>query len=571
MNDKNFSLMENYIPSGYVQQGKDARRTLEKQFRILLEQGKLPIHGWNNRDIQHLLLELSLMDSNNFPDNCGVGEREARFSSTLVAERHFFFGHGIGRSGDIAEVQPKAAGSSILAKLTNSITLDILKLSGVSSTKGCLVLPVATGMALVLTLLALKQMKPCSKYVIWPRIDQKSCFKSILTAGLVPLVVENILKNGHLETDVESIEKYIIDYGSENILCVMTTTSCFAPRIPDRLEEVAIICKKLSVVHIVNNAYGVQSSKCMHLIQQANRVGRVDVFVQSTDKNFMVPVGGAIVAAFDMNLLSKISRTYPGRASASPITDLFITLLSLGVEGYKKCLEDRKIVYEYLLSSLQEVAKLYNESVVETRQNQISIAITLKHLYDICGNDYNKISEFGSFLFKRSVSGTRVVTTQEEKVIGPNTFCGWGAHYNNYPTPYLTAAAALGATKTDVDRFIKKLNKAFKHFYKNGLMNLQKESHGSSLNSRETMCNEGSSINSLTFCNKMDCSDSSNPVLDKTCFKNFQKFNKFDSVKNVFKNDASKNIFIDINIDCKKFQRLKKASSCPSLHMEKLH
>lgn len=39
--------------------------------------------------------------------------------------------HGIGRSGDIAAVQPKAAGSSLLNKLTNSVVLDILKLSGV--------------------------------------------------------------------------------------------------------------------------------------------------------------------------------------------------------------------------------------------------------------------------------------------------------------------------------------------------------------------------------------------------------------------------------------------------------
>ena len=40
-------------------------------------------------------------------------------------------------------------------------------------------------MALVLTMLSLKSMRPLAKYVIWPRIDQKSCFKSILTAGKV--------------------------------------------------------------------------------------------------------------------------------------------------------------------------------------------------------------------------------------------------------------------------------------------------------------------------------------------------------------------------------------------------
>ncbi len=39
---------------------------------------------------------------------------------------------------------------------------------------------------------------------------------------------------------------------------------------------------------------------------------RYDVFVQSTDKNLMVPVGGAIVAGFNKEWVSKISQTYPG-------------------------------------------------------------------------------------------------------------------------------------------------------------------------------------------------------------------------------------------------------------------
>ena len=38
--------------------------------------------------------------------------------------------HGIGRSGDIAAVQPKAAGSSLLMKLTNSMALDAIKMAG---------------------------------------------------------------------------------------------------------------------------------------------------------------------------------------------------------------------------------------------------------------------------------------------------------------------------------------------------------------------------------------------------------------------------------------------------------
>ena len=33
-------------------------------------------------------------------------------------------------------------------------------------------------------------------------------------------------------------------------------------------------------IYLVNNAYGVQSSKCCYLIDEAARVGRVDLFVQ---------------------------------------------------------------------------------------------------------------------------------------------------------------------------------------------------------------------------------------------------------------------------------------------------
>ena len=39
-------------------------------------------------------------------------------------------GHGIGRSGDIAAIQPKAAGSSLLMTLTNAIVLDVIRTAG---------------------------------------------------------------------------------------------------------------------------------------------------------------------------------------------------------------------------------------------------------------------------------------------------------------------------------------------------------------------------------------------------------------------------------------------------------
>ena len=47
------------------------------------------------------------------------------------------------------------------------------------------------------------------------------------------------------------------------------------------------------------------------------RVGRVDYVVMSTDKNFLVPVGGGIVTSQNKQKLRALAESYPGRASAS--------------------------------------------------------------------------------------------------------------------------------------------------------------------------------------------------------------------------------------------------------------
>ncbi|XP_059145302.1 O-phosphoseryl-tRNA(Sec) selenium transferase-like isoform X2 [Physella acuta] len=458
MNTDNLELCGKLIPMAYVSQGSQARVSHENKIKQLLQHRKLPDSGWDNQTIELLLQELAVMDSNNFPGNCGVGEREGRIASPLVAQRHYRLCHGIGRSGDITAVQPKAAGSSILMKLTNCLALDIIKLAGIHSASSCFVVPMATGMSLVLCMLTMKLQRPSAKYVLWPRIDQKSCFKSMVTAGFKPIVVENVLEGDELRTDIVTLRSKVKELGPENILCIMSTTSCFAPRVPDRLEEIGVLCKENDIPHLVNNAYGLQSSKCTHLIQQAARVGRVDAFVQSLDKNFMVPVGGSIIAGFDQKFVDEIGKSYPGRASATPSMDLFITLLSLGAQGYKSLLQERKQMYNYLATSLAQCAAKFGERLLQTKNNQISLGITLTLEDGVKGE---KATEIGSMLFTRFVSGTRVVAPGQESEVCGHSFKNFGSHSNNYPCTYLTAAAAIGMTKSDVDLFIGRLDKIF--------------------------------------------------------------------------------------------------------------
>ena len=70
------------------------------------------------------------MDSNNFLDNVGVGEREARVACSLVANRHYRLSHGMGRSGDVAAEQPK---------VTECVTCPDLHASASSCMLTCLV------------------------------------------------------------------------------------------------------------------------------------------------------------------------------------------------------------------------------------------------------------------------------------------------------------------------------------------------------------------------------------------------------------------------------------------------
>ena len=66
----------------------------------------------------------------------------------------------------------------------------------------------------------------------------------------------------------------------------------------------------------------------------------MDIIISSTDKNFMVPVGGSIIYSpqppkskiegQEVGIIQKINKFYPGRASGAPIMDLFITYLEMG-------------------------------------------------------------------------------------------------------------------------------------------------------------------------------------------------------------------------------------------------
>ncbi|EGC37855.1 hypothetical protein DICPUDRAFT_149505 [Dictyostelium purpureum] len=482
MNQKNLELCKGLVKSNYVDQAIQGTSQFNKIIESLLIHRRLPEIGYSDKVIELILNEISMMDSNNFIENIGVGEREGRIYSSLVEKRHYGFSHGIGRSGDITEQQPKAAGSSLIQKLVHYLVLDAMRIAGLESQAAstCLLLPMATGMTLSLAMMTLKQKSQSNaRYVIWPRIDQKSCLKSIVTAGLIPIVIENKLEGDMIRTDLDAIKSKIIELGPSNILCVFSTTSCFAPRAPDRIVEISQLCKEHNIGHIINNAYGLQCSKILHAISQSCKLGRVDAYIQSTDKNFMVPVGGAIISGPNKVFIEDIAKNYPGRANSSPILDVFITLLSMGKSGWSGLLKERKELLVYFQDQLGKLANEFNEKLLSTiNENKISFAFSLKNfssnkneqqLESELNNNNNNNNDYspsmlGSQLFSRSCSGARVIDLSKNKkaIVGGLEFNYYGSHIDGYPTSYLTVACAIGVTKSEIDKFIQRLSKLLK-------------------------------------------------------------------------------------------------------------
>ena len=210
----------------------------------------------------------------------------------------------------------------------------------------------------------------------------------------------------------------------------------------------------------------------------------------------MVPVGGAVIYSPDQSRINDIAKFYPGRASMSPILDLFVTLLSMGENGLKDLWKERERLFILLKEKLRLFAENHNECLVLSDRNEISIGMSLESLgscsdkvqssnesdlknfveipmkEDSCkesqqNQNSDRTSFLGSMLFQRNVSGCRIIPKSNSITsINGVDFISWGAHISNYPISYFTAACSIGMTENDIYLFIDRLEKTWKKFEK---------------------------------------------------------------------------------------------------------
>ena len=183
----------------------------------------------------------------------------------------------------------------------------------------------------------------------------------------------------------------------------------------------------------------------MKLIRAAIDAGRVDAIIQSTDKNFLTPVGGALIASPSKEIITKISQAYAGRASATPVVNFLISMLSLGINGYQKLIEEQQKNRKLLEEKLTNVAERIGEKVLDIF-NPVAVAISLENLKE------EHLFALGGALYNLRVTGPRVYNPKEK---------GFGTCCENYPTPYIVMNAAIGSEVRDIVFAVERFEKAY--------------------------------------------------------------------------------------------------------------
>jgi len=407
-----------------------------KPIRVLFEQRRVPENGWDDEVIDFLLTLFSLMDTDKDPESARIGEREARVASPLISKLAHGFCHGVGRSGNVTVPQPKAAGGSLMYLFANKIALDMLQRAGAPNLRSACVVPLATGMAIGLTVGVARDLTN-KREIVYPRVDHHSPIKGMQLMGMNIKTVNAEVFGDAVRVPVEKIYEAI----SEETAAVISTTTFFPPREPDDIKAIAKLADDENIPHIINNAYGVQSREIMRLIRGAIDAGRVDAVIQSTDKNFLTPVGGSIVASPSPNFVERVSRMYAGRASAAPITQFLAAVLSLGINGCEKLRDEQERNLRFLKESLGKIAEKHGERLLHVF-NPIAAAMTLTR---------HNAKKVGRNMYTLRVTGPRVL---EETDFG--TCC------ERYHSPYITINAAIGTTARDVQLATDKLEKAMR-------------------------------------------------------------------------------------------------------------
>ncbi|NWF96652.1 MAG: O-phosphoseryl-tRNA(Sec) selenium transferase [Candidatus Thorarchaeota archaeon] len=434
MEDEIEKRISEVLPPHMAVRGLTTLGALLNPVKDVINRRHFPKKALDDVQVEWLIRILSSLDSDKDPEAARVGEREGRAASPLIGRLSLGFNHGIGRSGHVTNPQPKAVGASLMQNIANTVAVDAIRKLGLSNVRHGFVVPLSTGMTIALVLAALRREFGV-RQVLYPRLDHLSPKRAIAMAGLEEVSIPNLIEGDAVQTDLSALERLMRPDSGQ---AVLATTTFFPPREPDPVKEIARLCAERNTPLVINNAYGVQSAQVMALIRAAVDAGRVDAIVQSSDKNFLAPVGASIVVSPHSQVIEWTAATYAGRASAAPVVQTLAAMLVLGEEGYVKLRQEQTENRAFLQSRIEEIASTTGQRVLDV-VSPIACAMTV---------GLDDARRLGAYLYERRVTGPRVVVRGE-----------FGACVDNYPESYVVVNSAIGARRVDVESASTKLLK----------------------------------------------------------------------------------------------------------------
>ena len=120
-------------------------------------------------------------------------------------------------------------------------------------------------------------------------------------------------------------------------------------------------------------------------------------------------------------------------------------MLSLGINGYRKLIEEQQINRLLLEKKLKEIAEKINERILDVF-NPVAVAMSLNNLKE------DQLYALGGALYNLRVTGPRVYNPKEK---------AFGTCCNDYQTPYIVMNAAIGADENDIITAVERFEKAY--------------------------------------------------------------------------------------------------------------
>ncbi|KAK9717114.1 O-phosphoseryl-tRNA(Sec) selenium transferase, SepSecS [Popillia japonica] len=166
----------------------------------------------------------------------------------------------------------------------------------------------------------------------------------------------------------------------------------------------------------------------------------------------LVPSGSSLVTSFDEDVIGRIAKTYPGRASSNSTIDIFITLVSLGKNGYSKFLDDKDCIQQYFQELLGKLVEKYKIFIKNYGSSATSVV-----LYFNENIDNLSLLEEEILRFVRNVN-ISLIMTQEDRMVLDHRFEDWGTHGVACTKPFVVFQLSLYTSKDDIDRLLECLD-----------------------------------------------------------------------------------------------------------------